>query len=47
MKENFFDTTKQDGTLRKLMDVSIIRQLGWSGNINLVNGVCNSIREFE
>jgi len=34
-----FDSTKPDGTPRKLMDVNKLKQLGWSYNINLEDGV--------
>jgi len=33
------DTTKPDGTLRKLMDVSKINQLGWTAQIGLEQGI--------
>ena len=34
-----FDTTKPDGTPRKLMDVSKINQLGWKHKIDLREGI--------
>lgn len=34
-----FDTSKPDGTLRKLMDVSTLREMGWTYQINLVDGL--------
>lgn len=34
-----FDTTKPDGTLRKLIDVSLIESLGWSHSIDLTKGL--------
>lgn len=34
-----FDTTKPDGTMRKLMDVSRIHQLGWKHAIDLETGL--------
>lgn len=34
-----FDTTKPDGTPRKLMDVSKINQLGWKHKIDLQEGI--------
>lgn len=37
--EIIFDTTKPDGTPRKLMDVSKINQLGWTSSITLEQGV--------
>ena len=37
--ELVFDTSKPDGTPRKLMDVSRLRNLGWSPNIGLREGI--------
>ncbi len=34
-----WDSSKPDGTLRKLLDVSKIKNLGWSSKINLVDGI--------
>jgi GDP-L-fucose synthase len=34
-----FDTTKPDGTPRKLMDVSRLHNLGWSHKIELKDGI--------
>jgi GDP-L-fucose synthase len=34
-----FDTTKPDGTPRKLMDVSKLHALGWQHKIELVDGI--------
>lgn len=34
-----FDATKPDGTLRKLMDVSRLADLGWKASISLENGL--------
>lgn len=34
-----FDRTKPDGTPRKLLDVSKMRQLGWTPKIDLKNGI--------
>jgi GDP-L-fucose synthase len=42
-----FDTTKPDGTPRKLMDTTKINELGWYSNINLVNGLKRTIFEFK
>jgi GDP-L-fucose synthase len=41
-----FDTTKSDGTPRKLMDSSKINTLGWTPKINLLIGLRNTINEF-
>ena len=35
----FFDTTKPDGTPRKLTDVTKLSQLGWNYSIELVDGI--------
>lgn len=34
-----FDTTKPDGTSRKLQDVSRMKNLGWSARVSLYNGI--------
>jgi GDP-L-fucose synthase len=34
-----FDTSKPDGTPRKLMDVSLLHSIGWKHNIELRDGV--------
>ncbi|MEE9302934.1 MAG: GDP-L-fucose synthase [Thiotrichaceae bacterium] len=34
-----FDTTKLDGTLRKLMDVSRLKSLGWQAQVSLEEGL--------
>ena len=34
-----FDTTKPDGTPRKLMDVSKLHRLGWKASIDLEQGI--------
>ena len=41
-----FDTSKPDGTLRKLLDVSRIKQLGWSAKINLEAGLKHTYQWF-
>ena len=42
-----FDTTKPDGTPRKLMDVSKLTSLGWKARIGLVEGLERTIQEFR
>jgi GDP-L-fucose synthase len=42
-----FDTTKPDGTPRKLMDTSKINKLGWKASINLQNGIKRTINEVN
>ncbi|MCL2074755.1 MAG: GDP-L-fucose synthase [Marinilabiliaceae bacterium] len=34
-----WDNTKPDGTFRKLMDVSLLKKLGWSASIKLEDGI--------
>jgi len=41
-----FDTTKPDGTPRKLMDTSKINSLGWSPIYNLKQGIEKTISEY-
>ena len=42
-----FDTTKPDGTPRKLMDTNKINKLGWQASINLQNGIKRTINEVN
>ncbi len=42
-----FDTTKPDGTPRKLMDVSKLRSLGWKHKINLEEGIKKVYQEVQ
>lgn len=41
-----FDTSKPDGTPRKLLDVSTARQLGWTARIPLREGIAEAYRDF-
>ena len=41
-----FDTTKPDGTPRKLMDISKIKGYGWSPQIDLKTGIKKTVLEF-
>ena len=41
-----FDTTKPDGTPRKLMDTTKINGLGWSASIDLEVGIRKTVQEF-
>jgi GDP-L-fucose synthase len=34
-----FDTTKPDGSLRKLIDVSRLENIGWKHSVNLRDGL--------
>jgi GDP-L-fucose synthase len=42
-----FDTTKPDGTPRKLMDTNKINKLGWNPKIPLKTGLKQTIEEFK
>ena len=41
-----FDSSKPDGTPRKLMDVSKIHALGWEAKISLEEGVKLAYQDF-
>ncbi len=41
-----FDTSKPDGTMRKLMDSSRLNQLGWQASIPLKNGLASAYKAF-
>jgi nucleoside-diphosphate-sugar epimerase len=41
-----FDTTKPDGTMRKLMDVSRLAAMGWSARIGLPEGLRETYQWF-
>jgi GDP-L-fucose synthase len=41
-----WDSTKPDGTPRKLMDVSRLKALGWRSSITLADGLDQSYRWF-
>ena len=40
-----FDTTKPDGTPRKLMDVSKLEKVGWKYKISLLKGISAVYKE--
>ena len=42
-----FDTTKPDGTPRKLMDTNKINNIGWKAKIDLKEGIRKTINEFS
>ncbi|MDF9800381.1 GDP-L-fucose synthase [Catalinimonas alkaloidigena] len=42
-----FDTSKPDGTPRKLMDVSKLHSYGWKHNISLREGITSVYEEFK
>jgi GDP-L-fucose synthase len=41
-----FDTSKPDGTLRKLMNVDRLANLGWSAGTPLKQGLADAYREY-
>jgi nucleoside-diphosphate-sugar epimerase len=42
-----FDTSMPDGTPRKLLDVNVLRDLGWSAKTDLETGICRTINWVE
>jgi GDP-L-fucose synthase len=44
--EIVFDTTKPDGTPRKLVDVTRLHSLGWRARIGLEQGIASTYRSF-
>ncbi len=42
-----FDTSKPDGTMRKLMDVSRLKDMGWSARIGLEDGIKETYEWFK
>lgn len=45
--ELVFDTTKPDGTPRKLMDVGRLNGMGWSATTSLESGLSSAYRDFS
>ncbi|OUC16572.1 MAG: GDP-fucose synthetase, partial [Alkalinema sp. CACIAM 70d] len=41
-----FDTTKPDGTPRKLMDVSRLNGIGWRARTGIEHGLCNAYLDY-
>ena len=41
-----FDHSKPDGTLRKLMDISLLSKLGWNASTSLKTGLEFSYADF-
>jgi GDP-L-fucose synthase len=42
-----FDTSKPDGTPRKLLDVSQMTALGWQARIPLASGLAQAYADFQ
>ena len=45
--QTLWDSTKPDGTPRKVMDVSRLKAMGWSPTISLEDGIKETIQWFE
>ena len=41
-----FDTSKPDGTMRKLMDVNKLKQLGWQATTELRDGMAIAYKNY-
>jgi GDP-L-fucose synthase len=41
-----YDSSKPDGTLRKIMDSSILASLGWQASISLEDGIDLTYKSF-
>ena len=41
-----FDSSMPDGTMRKLLDVSRLSNLGWSASIELSDGIGRTYRDY-
>lgn len=44
--ELVFDTSKPDGTPRKLLDISSLNALGWKAKTRLCDGICMTYKDF-
>jgi len=42
-----FDSSKPDGTMRKLMDNSRIKKLGWKPKVSLQEGICRTLEWYR
>ena len=45
--ETYWDTTKPDGTPRKLLDVSTLRDSGWRPSISLIQGIVETVSWYR
>jgi GDP-L-fucose synthase len=44
--EIIYDTTKSDGTMQKLMDVSLMKKIGWRAKTSLKSGIAIAYEDF-
>tara|TARA_B100001939_G_scaffold213947_1_gene184074 strand:- start:74 stop:538 length:465 start_codon:yes stop_codon:yes gene_type:complete len=42
-----FDENQPDGTPRKVLDISLIKSLGWAPKINLIDGLKKTYTDFK
>ena len=45
--ELVFDSSKPDGTMQKLLDVSKLKNQGWTHTINLLDGLTSTYKDFS
>lgn len=45
--ETRWDTSKPDGTMQKLLDVSMIREIGWRPTIGLCEGIASTVSWYR
>jgi GDP-L-fucose synthase len=45
--EILWDSSKPDGTPRKLLDISLLKEMGWSPRIDMANGIKGAIEGFR
>ena len=45
--ETHWDTTKPDGTPQKLLDVTMLRDLGWTASIGLREGIASTVEWYR
>jgi GDP-L-fucose synthase len=45
--QTLWDATKPDGSPRKVMDTSRLKEMGWNPTISLEDGIQETIRWFE
>lgn len=45
--ETHWDTTKPDGTPRKLLDISTLRNSGWTPSISLIQGIVDTVSWYR